>query len=573
MHSDTTFIATIVVGLGLAFAFGALANRLKVPLIVGYLLAGVAVGPHTPGFVANQQLASQLAEIGVILLMFGVGLHFSPGELLAVRKIVVPGAMLQILASTLFGMAIGLLLGWPTGAALVFGLALSVASTVVLMRALQDRRLLDTDRGRVAAGWLIVQDVMMVLVLILLPPLASLLDGELTPSTQRLDLNAVGLAIAVTFGKVAGFIALMLVVGRRVVPLILHYVAHTGSRELFRLAVLAVALGVAFGAAELFNVSFALGAFLAGMILSESELSQRAAEESLPLRDAFAALFFISVGMLFDPLVVLREPLPLLATLLVVMVGNAGVAFVIVRWLGYPVGTALTIAAGLAQIGEFSFILADLGIGLRILPERARDLLLGASILSILLNPILFAAKERLRLRLAHKDGGPGTPVPVPEAEPEIVPTGLRDHVVLVGCGRVGQIVCDGLLAEGWPMFVIEEGNAAVERLRARSIEAIAGNAARPELLKAANLTQARMLFVAIPNAFEAGQIIEQARKSNPALQIVARAHYDAEIAHLAQLGADSVIMGEQEIARTMLERARAQQKPAAAAPIPKQEG
>jgi monovalent cation:H+ antiporter-2, CPA2 family len=571
MGGDTTFIATIVVGLGLAFAFGALANRLKVPLIVGYLLAGVAVGPYTPGFVANQQLASQLAEIGVILLMFGVGLHFSPGELLAVRKIVVPGAMLQILASTTFGMAIGLLLGWPIGSALVFGLALSVASTVVLMRALQDRRLLDTDRGRVAAGWLIVQDVLMVLVLILLPPLASLLDGELVRPTPRVDLGAVALAIAVTFGKVAGFVALMLVVGRRIVPLILHYVAHTGSRELFRLAVLALALGVAFGAAELFNVSFALGAFLAGMILSESELSQRAAEESLPLRDAFAALFFISVGMLFDPLVVLREPLPLLATLLVVMVGNAGVAFLIVRLLGYPIGTALTIAAGLAQIGEFSFILADLGIGLRILPERARDLLLGASILSILVNPILFAAKERLRLR-AQRDGGSGIPVPPPEAELEIVPTALRDHVVLVGCGRVGQIVCDGLLAEGWPVFVIEEGDAAVERLRARSIEAIAGNAARPELLKAANLTQARMLFVAIPNAFEAGQIIEQARKSNSALQIVARAHYDAEIAHLAQLGADSVIMGEQEIARTMLARARAQQRDVAAA-VPEEEG
>ena len=563
MGGDTTFIATIVVGLGLAFAFGALANRLKVPLIVGYLLAGVAVGPHTPGFVANQQLASQLAEVGVILLMFGVGLHFSPGDLLAVRKIVVPGAMLQILASTLFGMAIGLLLGWSVGAALVFGLALSVASTVVLMRALQDRRLLDTDRGRVAAGWLIVQDVLMVLVLILLPPLASLLDGELM-RPQRVDLGAVALAIAVTFGKVAGFVALMLVVGRRIVPLILHYVAHTGLRELFRLAVLAVALGVAFGAAELFNVSFALGAFFAGMILSESELSQRAAEESLPLRDAFAALFFISVGMLFDPFVVLHEPLPLLATLLVVMVGNAGVAFLIVRWLGYPMGTALTIAAGLAQIGEFSFILADLGIGLRILPERARDLLLGASILSILLNPILFAAKERLRLRRAQRDAGAGIPVPPPEAEPEIVPTALRDHVVLVGCGRVGQIVCDGLLAEGWPVFVIEEGNATVDRLRARSIEAIAGNAARPELLEAANLAQARMLFVAIPNAFEAGQIIEQARKANTSLQIVARAHYDAEIAHLAQLGADTVIMGEQEIARTMLERARAQQRDAA---------
>jgi CPA2 family monovalent cation:H+ antiporter-2 len=556
MFHEPSLVATIVIGLGLAFVFGAIANRLKISLLVGYLLAGVAVGPFTPGFVANQNLASQLAEVGVILLMFGVGLHFSPKDLLSVRKIAIPGAILQIIVSTLLGMGVGWLLGWSIAAGLVFGLALSVASTVVLMRALQERRLLDTDRGRVAVGWLVVQDLLMVIVLILLPPFATLLDGSLGHATQGVDLGALGVALGITFGKVAAFIALMLVVGRRVIPLVLHYVAHTGSRELFRLAVLAVALGVAFAAAELFSVSFAIGAFFAGMILSESELSQRAAEESLPLRDAFAALFFISVGMLFDPAVMLREPLPLIGTLLVVLVGNAGVAFLIVRGLGHPIGTALTVGAGLAQIGEFSIILAGLGIGLHLLPERARDLILGASILSILANPALFAIKERIRTRIERRDAGAAPPESPSEPEPLPV-TSLSRHVVLVGYGRVGRLVCDGLVADGSPLFVIEESREAVERLRARSIEAIAGNAAQEALLRAASVEQARILFVAIPNAFEAGQIVQQARRANPGIEIVARAHFDAEVDHLTQLGADIVIMGEREIARAMLERAR----------------
>jgi monovalent cation:H+ antiporter-2, CPA2 family len=556
MSHETSLVTTIVIGLGLAFAFGAIANRLKIPLVVGYLLAGVAVGPFTPGFVANQNLASQLAEVGVILLMFGVGLHFSPADLLSVRNIAIPGAILQIIVSALLGMGVGWLLGWPVGARLVFGLALSVASTVVLMRALQDKRLLDSDRGRVALGWLVVQDLLMVVVLILLPPFAALLAGRTGDAAQAVDFGALAVALGITFGKVTAFIALMLLVGRRVVPMVLHYVAHTGSRELFRLAVLAVALGVAFAASELFSVSFAVGAFFAGMILSESELSQRAAEESLPLRDAFAALFFISVGMLFDPAVIVREPLPLLGTLLVVLVGNAGVAFLIVRGLGHPVGTALTIGAGLAQIGEFSIILAGLGIGLQILPDRARSLILGASILSILANPIAFAIEERLRSRIERRAAGTA-PSAVPR-EPERIPvTSLERHAVLVGYGRVGRLVCDGLVAAGSPLFVIDESREAVERLRARSIEAISGNAAQEALLKAANLQQARILFVAIPNAFEAGQIVQQARRANPGLEIVARAHFDAEVEHLSQLGADVVIMGEREIALAMLEEAR----------------
>jgi monovalent cation:H+ antiporter-2, CPA2 family len=555
MHHETSLVATIVVGLGLAFVFAVIANRLKVSVLVGYLLAGVAVGPFTPGFVADQNLASQLAEIGVILLMFGVGLHFSPKDLLAVRKIAIPGASLQIVVSTLLGMGIGWLLGWPLGACFVFGLALSIASTVVLMRALQERRLLEADRGRVAAGWLVVQDLMMVLALILLPPFATQTEGGGVDSSQDVDFGVLGVALAITFAKVAAFIALMLLVGRRVIPLVLHYVAHTGSRELFRLAVLALALGVAFAAAELFSVSFALGAFFAGMILSESPLSQRAAEESLPLRDAFAALFFMSVGMLFDPLVILREPLPLLGTLIVVMVGNAGMAFLIVRWLGYPLETALTVGAGLSQIGEFSFILADLGIGLRLLPDRARDLILGASILSIFANPVVFALKDWLRARLERREPDADAAPPSKPAE-ELPVITLQGHAVLVGYGRVGRTVGEGLLKEGWPLCVIEDAEDAVEHLRTRPVEVIQGNAARQALLEAANIIAARLLVVAIPNSFEAGQIVAQARKANPRLQILARAHFDAEAEHLSQLGADTVIMGEREIARVMLQQA-----------------
>src|ERR1700754_1123820 len=341
MPHDTPLIATIVAGLGLAFVFGALANRFRIPPLVGYLVAGVLVGPNTPGFVADAGLANELAEIGVILLMFGVGLHFSLKDLLSVRAIAVPGAIVQIGFATLLGVGLAWLLGWSMGAGLVFGLALSVASTVVLLRALQERRLIETERGRIAVGWLIVEDLAMVLALVLLPALAGVLGGapQADDHASLLSLPAsygIGGVVGITLAKVVAFVAVMLVVGRRVIPWILNYVAHTGSRELFRLAVLAIALGVAFGAAKLFGVSLALGAFFAGMIMSESELSQRAAEESLPLRDAFAVLFFVSVGMLFDPMTIVNDPLPLLATLAIIVVGKSAAAFLIVRAFGYP---------------------------------------------------------------------------------------------------------------------------------------------------------------------------------------------------------------------------------------------
>ncbi|HYM02666.1 MAG TPA: YbaL family putative K(+) efflux transporter, partial [Stellaceae bacterium] len=462
MPHHTPLVATIVAALVLAFILGTLAHRLRVAPLVGYLLAGVVVGPFTPGFVADRYMAGDLAEIGVILLMFGVGLHFSLKDLLSVRAIAVPGALVQIALATMLGMALAWALGWPLGAQLVFGLALSVASTVVLLRALQERRLLETEEGRVAVGWLIVEDLAMVLTLVLLPPAVGLLGGA---DAAGASMPEIARAVAITLAKVAAFVALMLLVGRQVVPRILHYVAHTGSRELFRLAVLALALGVAYGAAEFFGVSFALGAFFAGMVLAESELSHRAAEESLPLRDAFAVLFFVSVGMLFDPLILVRHPLTVLLTLLIIVVGKSVAALAIVRVFRYPLATAVTISASLAQIGEFSFILAGLGVSLGLLPVVGRDLILAGAILSILINPVFFVGLHRLGPWLERRKTGGVAPAPAAEPEPsDLVPTSLRDHVVLIGFGRVGSHVGAELQKAGRPFLVIEDRPSAIEK-------------------------------------------------------------------------------------------------------------
>ncbi len=550
----TPLIATIAAGIGLAFIFGVIAHRLRVSPLVGYMLAGVAAGPFTPGFVADQALATELAEIGVILLMFGVGLHFSLKDLLSVRAIAIPGAIAQMATATAMGAALGHALGWTPVAGVVFGLALSVASTVVLLRALQERRIVNTERGRIAVGWLIVEDLAMVLALVLLPVLAEAAGGA-----QGAGGGPAWQVVALTLGKVAAFVATMLVAGRRVIPWVLHYVAHTGSRELFRLAVLAIALGVAFSAASLFGVSFALGAFFAGMILSESELSHRAAEESLPLRDAFAVLFFVSVGMLFDPSVLLDRPLPLFATVAVVVVGKSLVAFAIVRAFGHSNATALTVSASLAQIGEFSFILAGLGVALGLLPDAARDLILAGAILSIVLNPLVFAAIERLNVAVPAGEVPEGAG-PAPESD--LVPTAQTGHAVVIGYGRVGHVLAAGLREAGMPLIVVEDRPERIAQARADGIEALDGNAAAPVLLGAAGIAAAKRLFVAIPNAFEAGQIVEQARAANSSLAIVARAHSDEEVEHLRARGADAIVMGEREIARGMLEFALAPPAP-----------
>jgi len=574
MPHDTPLISTIVGGLVLAFILGAIANRLRLPPLVGYLVAGVLVGPHTPGFVADQSLAPELAEIGVILLMFGVGLHFSLKDLLSVRGIAVPGAVVQIGFATLLGWGLGAFLGWPTGGSLVFGLALSVASTVVLLKALQERRLVETERGRIAVGWLIVEDLAMVLALVLIPAAASITgDGHgpvepLSAGLNRLlglDLGVGGI-IAMTLVKVALFVALMLVFGRKLIPWTMHRIAHTGSRELFRLGVLAIALGVAFGASKLFGVSLALGAFFAGMVLAESELSHRAAQESLPLRDAFAVLFFVSVGMLFDPNILIERPLPVLATVFIIVIGKSVAAFLIVLLFRKPVGTALTISASLGQIGEFSFILAALGVDLGLLPEEGRDLILAGAIISIILNPLLFFVCDRMRPLLEAKREEPAeAPVPATDTvtahveehvdADDVHPTALSGHAILVGYGRVGSIVGQNLKSAGTPFLVIEDSDKRIAELLAQGIEVLSGNAVSRETLGLANIAGARSLVIAIPNAFEACSIAEQGRAINPSILIVARAHSDAEVDELRQYGADTVIMGEREIALGMVDR------------------
>ncbi|MGV3729181.1 MAG: YbaL family putative K(+) efflux transporter [Sphingopyxis sp.] len=546
MPHDTTLIGTIVAGLGVAFLMGALAHRLRISPIAGYLLAGILVGPFTPGFVADTGLAMQLAEIGVILLMFGVGLHFSLKDLLSVRRIAVPGALAQITVATALGMMLGLYLGWSVEGSAVFGLALSVASTVVLLRALQARDMVETEKGRIAVGWLIVEDLVMILALVLLPAMFGDRGDE-----AGVGANGAGLlqSAGVVLLKVVGFAAFMFLIARRVLPAVLHWVAHSGSRELFRLAVLAIALGVAFGAAVIFDVSFALGAFFAGMILGETQLSRRAAEETLPLRDAFAVLFFVSVGMLFDPKVIVEQPGPVIATVAIIVFGKSLAAFALVRAFGHKSQTALTISVSLAQIGEFSFILAGLGVGLQVLPETGRDLILAGSMLSILLNPILFTlAVKRIRA---------DEPAPEPTNDAaDAVPAPCNAGVVLIGYGRVGSHIGSLICGRGEGLTVIEDQKDMAAAARAAGATVIVGDATKESVLRQAGLNDASTLLIAIPEGVEAGAIVRRARAINPKLVIVARAHSDEEVADLVARGADHVVMAERETATRMAERA-----------------
>lgn len=561
MPHDTPLIATISIGLALAFVLALLGHRLRLPPIVGYLLAGVLVGPFTPGFVADQKLAVELAEIGVILLMFGVGLHFSLRDLLAVRAIALPGAVGQIAVATVLGAALAWALGWGLGAGLVFGLTLSVASTVVLLRALQKRGQVETEKGRIAVGWLIVEDLVMVATLVLVPPLAGLLGG--TPPAEAstpglvdsLGVGPVWATLLLTAVKVGLFVALMLVIGRRVIPWVLHYVAHTGSRELFRLAVLAIALGVAYGSAQLFGVSFALGAFFAGMVLAESQLSHQAAKDTLPLRDAFAVLFFVSVGMLLDPTILVNQPLAVIATFLIITVGKSLAAYLIVRAFRHTNEVALTVSASLAQIGEFSFILVVLGVDLAIVPPEARNLVVAGSILSIVLNPLLFWGIDRLAAGWpdVSEPGASNAASPPQRSEPPARPTtALSRHVVLVGHGRVGSQIGADLAANGIPYLVVESEAFTSEGLKARGVEVHTGLGGDQGMLERVNLAGAHTLITAIPDPFEAGHLIEAAKAANPGIRTVARAHTADGVSYLRQLGADVVLMGEEELARGM---------------------
>ncbi len=547
MHHDTDLINIVAVGLGIAFILGALANRLRLSPLVGYLAAGVLVGPFTPGFVADQALANQLAELGVMLLMFGVGLHFSLKDLMSVKSIAIPGAVAQISVATLLGWGVALLMGWPHLHGLIFGFSLATASTVVLLRAMEERRLLETTRGKIAVGWLIVEDLACVLALVMMPVIADVF-GPGAEGTQ--SVGGVLGKIGWTFVQLGLFVAVMLVVGRRVIPWMLEKIAATGSRELFTLSVLAIALGVAFGAAALFGVSFALGAFFAGMMLNESELSHKAAHDSLPLRDAFAVLFFVSVGMLFDPMILVQHPWQVLATVLIIMFGKSAAAFFIVRAFGHSKGTALTISASLAQIGEFAFIIAGLGVGLKILPQEGQSLVLAGALVSIMLNPIVFGLLDRWLARHAEK-----TPV---VAEVPDMPPGpsldLHDHAIVIGYGRVGSHLAQVLRDRGVPVLAIDDNREHVLRAHAAGIPAIRGSAAADRVLAEAHPDRAKIAILAIPQPLESGEALAKLRALNPNLTLLARAHSDAEVKHLLEHGADGTVMAERELAHSLAE-------------------
>ncbi|HEX5061522.1 MAG TPA: YbaL family putative K(+) efflux transporter [Kofleriaceae bacterium] len=541
MAHETTLISVIAGGIGLAFVFGFVAARLRLPPLVGYLLAGIVLGPFTPGYVVDTGLAGQLAEVGVILLMFGVGLHFSLADLLSVKRIAVPGAIGQIALATVLGALVGRMFGWSWGSGIVFGLCLSVASTVVLLRALEDRGALESTDGRIAVGWLIVEDLVTVVVLVLLPALAIPLGGEHRGPADR-SLFAV---IALTLGKVVAFVAVMLVIGRRAVPWLLERVARLGSRELFTLAVLAVALGIAVGAAALFDVSVALGAFFAGMVVNGSRLSHEAAKNALPLQDSFSVLFFVAVGMLFDPAILIDHPGKILWVLFIVMIGKSVGAFLIVRTFRYPTRTAFTISASLAEIGEFSFILATLAVSLKLLPPAGQSLVVAGSIFSIALNPFAFWFAEHAA-RLFEK----------PAKSPVKVGAEHHGHAVIVGYGRVGSAIGETFITSHVPYVVIDADEDRVDALRNEGVPVVLGDGARPEVLHQAGITHARLLVVAVPDPYQAAAIVANAHTLSPLLATVARAHGDEERAYLEERGVEIAVVGERELALGMAHHA-----------------
>ncbi|MCZ2204028.1 YbaL family putative K(+) efflux transporter [Bartonella sp. A05] len=562
MLHDTPLITTIVSGLCLAFLFGMIANRLRISPLIGYLLAGVIVGPNTGGFRVDSIIIKQLAEIGVILLMFGTGLHFSLKDLLSVKAIAIPAAIVQMLFATFLGLCLGWIMGWNFSSSLIFGLALSTASTVILLRTLQERRLIETEKGRIAIGWLIIEDLAMILILVLIPSMANILGNttkkSIDPLVQWLNLNIWGI-IGLTILKIIIFIALMLIIGRRVIPWLLKMSAQSGSRELFRLGVFATALGVAFGSAYLFGVSLSLGAFFAGMIMSESELSHRAAEESLPLRDAFSVLFFVSVGMLFDPIKLITDFFPLLATLSIIILGKSAVAFFIIKAFRYSDKTALTISASLSQIGEFSFILAELGSNLDLLNSDARDLILGGAILSILLNPLIFIAIDKIKKYLENRSVNLHNTEAIIDINSEdsdqesLTITSKTNHIVIIGYSHIGKSIALSLINRGISVVVVEESRRIADKAIGDGIEIICGNIIKQEIIEAANIKDACKVVITMCNAIEVGQCVANIHNLQQNIQIITHALSDAETAYLIDLGADIVVMDNEEIANGIL--------------------
>lgn len=562
-HSSISLITTVTAGFGVALVLGFIAERMKLPALVGYLLAGIIIGPATPGFVADMHIASQLSEIGVMLLMFGVGLHFSPTDLLAVRRIAVPGAVVQMGVTSALGMGLALVWGWPVGGALVLGVSLACASTVVLLKSLEASKQLETMNGRIAVGWLVVQDLVTVLVLVLLPPLSGALGGH---SAEVASTQPLWVTVGRTLLQVAAFIALMLVAGRRLLPWVLWQVARTGSRELFTLSVIAIAIGVAYGASALFSVSFALGAFFAGTMMRESQFSHRAAQDSLPLRDAFSVLFFVSVGMVFKPAILLQQPVHVLGTVGVAILGNALVSMLLIVTLRYPLNTALRVAASLGQVGEFSIILGGLGLSLGLLPAEGMSLIVAAVLITIAANSFLLKAVEPIRrwllarsqwAREMEQRQDPFAELPM-ETERQY----LEGQVVLVGFGRVGKRIATALEGRGIPYVVVEIHREMVEDLRKAGKAAVSGDAADPMVLVQAHIAKAAMLVVATPDALNVRQIADTARTLNPAIEIVLRTHSEDESILLRKEEIGRVFFGEEELARGMADHVLARFTP-----------
>lgn len=571
MHHSFPLVETIVGGLFFAFILGFAAQKLRMPPLVGYLFAGIIVGPYTHGFTADMHLSQQLAELGVILLMFGVGLHFSFRDLWTVKKVAIPGALIQIIMATLLGWGLAWLAGWGTGAGIVFGLALSCASTVVLIAALQRWNLGDSTQGRISTGWLIVEDIAMVFVLVMIPALAPILSGQGDVSSAE-----VMYLLGKTSIQIIAFVVIMLLLGRKIIPWSLHIVVGTGNPELFRLAVIAIALGCAILANYLFGVSFALGAFFAGTIISETSMNHTAEDASSGLREFFTVLFFVSVGMLFDPSIIIREPLLLLATLLVVIIGKGVGAFMIVRLLRYPVQTALTIAIALAQIGEFSFMIASLGSVYKIIPQLASDLILGSALISIICNPFLFVWLNRYLHKPSFSEMGtssvqhevdllsakphaklasPIKPISIYFADENmVIAPEVSEHTVIVGAGSIGQEVLKRLQLQNETVYVQENRLDIVAQLRAQQIPVAYGHALSEGMLDAVFVSTAKNLIITIQNKTETIAIIEAAKAQNPHLQIIVFSHNEDDKQLYLQAGATNVVDNQIVLANEIMQ-------------------
>jgi CPA2 family monovalent cation:H+ antiporter-2 len=551
---DMPLVATVAFGLTMAFICGLIASRFKLSPLVGYLFAGILIGPHTPGYVANQDIANQLSEIGIVLLMFGVGLHFSIKDLMDVRKIAITGALAQMAVSIGFGYVATVIWDWPLSVGVLFGLACSVASTVVMTRAMEDNHLMESITGKISVGWLIVQDLVMILALVLIPPIAAATTGD---GNESMNIQSLMTDVAIAIAKISVFVVFMIVVGKTVFPRLLQIVAATHSRELFTLAVIAVAVGVAFAAGNIFGVSLALGAFFSGMMVRETELSHEVAERALPFQDAFAVLFFVSVGMLFNPQILFDKPLIVFFCVLMIVVGKSIPAFLIVLMHRYPLKTAMHVSSGMAQIGEFSFILATFGVAYNMMTPEVRDAILAAAIISIILNPFTFVFSDMVlglekkypklfsylsRYRddeLAH-------------LTKEEVQT-LRKTVILVGAGRVGTYICNHSSAMGFDLVVIDSNRERVEDLRAQGFHAIAGDASSPETLQEAVITNAVAMIVVIPDVFEAVNIVAAARKANPKIKLMVQDRYDPESSREIDALVDLKVSASDEISQRML--------------------